>query len=68
MRFPLKAAFRKGHYLQNDNRRQYSIEPPREAVEMEKEERESNKNFDRKNPWGNLSERWARTGVSDGKR
>jgi len=61
MRFPLKSAFRKTHHLQNDGYRpaQRNFEPPPEAVEIELEERENNKNFDKKNPWGSLSERWA---------
>ena len=34
------------------------IEPPVEAKEKEKELEEKKKNFDKKNPWGDIAEEW----------
>ena len=35
------------------------IEPPVEAKEKEKELEEKKKNFDKKNPWGDIAEEWS---------
>ena len=34
------------------------IEPPEEAREKERELQEKRKNFDKKNPWGDIAEEW----------
>ena len=35
------------------------LEPPPEVVEKERELREKNRNFDKKNPWGEVAAEWA---------
>jgi len=61
MRFPLKSALKKGHYLQNDRsaRGSWKVQPPADIELIEEEEKFRRKNFDKKNPWADLSESWS---------
>jgi len=61
LRFPKRPDFLPAHYLTNDKYKPNikHTEPPPEVVEKERELREKNRNFDKKNPWGEVAAEWA---------
>jgi len=65
MRFPLKTTLKtkkKGHYLQNDRSDRTRNVEPQDLEDIEQQEREERKNFNPKDPWSDLSQKWAKNG------
>jgi len=63
LRFARRDDFKPAHYLANDKYRPRTLPtefaPPAEALEQEQLIKQKNKNFNKKNPWGDIAEEWS---------